>query len=153
MCKKDLFRELRSKKRHLNWYIEYFINDVLLHESATLFEMTTETTTETRPLMPLQEAHLREFIATGAATRIHAAGQKDGFQLHVHIGVAHGVLANARGVIRTFSSLNTLAGLVKRLGASQFDVVIGDFSTSEQIQPMKLSKAKVSLTKYYKKPN
>ena len=89
--------------------------------------MNIETTTEPRPLMPLQEAHLREFIATGAVTGIHAAGQKDGFQLHVHIGVAHGALANARGVIRTFSSLNTLAGLVKRLGSNQFDVEIGDF--------------------------
>jgi hypothetical protein len=97
--------------------------------------------------MPLQEAHLREFIATGAVTGIHAAGQKDGFQLHVHIGVAHGALANARGVIRTFSSLNTLAGLVRRLGAGQFDVVIGDFRTNEPTHPEKPSKVKPSTAK------
>ena len=98
--------------------------------------------------MPLQEAHLREFIATGAVTGIHAAGQKDGFQLHVHIGVAQGALANARGAIRTFSSLNTLAGLVKRLGAGKFDVVIGDFDTSEKISLTKSSKAKVSVANH-----
>lgn len=109
--------------------------------------MNIETTTEPRPLMPLQEAHLREFIATGAVTGIHAAGQKDGFQLHVHIGVAHGALANARGVIRTFSSLNTLAGLVKRLGAGKFDVVIGDFSTNEPTPLEKPSKVKPATAK------
>lgn len=90
---------------------------------------------------------MREFIATGAVTGIHAAGQKDGFQLHVHIGVAQGALANARGVIRTFSSLNTLAGLVKRLGAGKFDVVIGDFSTNEPTPLEKPSKVKPATAK------
>jgi hypothetical protein len=82
-------------------------------------------------LMPLQEAHIREFLSKGVITRVTASGKADGFELHVHIGSAVGALVNARGTMRTFSSLNTLAGLVKRLGADGFDVVIGGFSTSE----------------------
>lgn len=83
------------------------------------------------PLMPLQEAHIREFLSKGVITRVTASGKAAGFELHVHIGTAVGALVNARGTVRTFSSLNTLAGLVRRLGADGFDVVIGGFSTSD----------------------
>jgi hypothetical protein len=90
---------------------------------------------ETRPPIQVQEAQLGEFIATGAVTHIRAKGNTAGFELHVDIGSAFGVLGNSRGVIRTFSSLNTLAALVKRLGADQFDVAIGTFSTVEAPAP------------------
>ena len=85
----------------------------------------------------VQEAQLREFIANDAVAHIQAVGKADGFELHVHIGAAIGALGNARGGIRTFSSLNTLAGLVRRLGADKFEVVIGDFKTSEPPPPEK----------------
>ena len=87
------------------------------------------------PLMPLQEAHIREFLAQGVITRVSASGKADGFELHVHISGAVGALVNARGIVRTFSSLNTLAGLVKRLGGEEFNVVIGGFSTIEPTAP------------------
>ena len=90
---------------------------------------------ETRPPIQVQEAQLGEFIATGAVTRIRAMGNTTGFELRVDIGSAAGVLGNSRGVIRTFSSLNTLAALVKRLGADRFDVAIGTFSTVEAPTP------------------
>ncbi len=104
--------------------------------------MTNVKNTESDQLMQLQEAHLREFISKGVVTRVYANGKADGFELHVHIGSAIGALVNARGIVRTFISLNTLAGLVKRLGAPQFDVVIGDFSTSEPAPRAKVLKAK-----------
>ena len=104
--------------------------------------MTTVENTESAKLMQLEEAHLREFIAKGVVTRVYANGKADGFELHVHIGSAVGALVNARGVVRTFISLNTLAGLIKRLGTGQFDVVIGDFSTSESAPRTKSSSAK-----------
>lgn len=79
--------------------------------------------------MPLQEAHIREFLAQGAITRVTASGKADGFEMHVVIGGAIGVLVNAHGARRVFSSLNTLAGLLRRLGAEKFDVVIGEFGS------------------------
>lgn len=82
----------------------------------------------------MQEAQLREFVANGAVTGIDAVGKVDGFELHVVIGTAAGVLGNARGVVRTFSSLNTLASFVKRLGAGEFNVVIGQFGATESLQ-------------------
>lgn len=82
---------------------------------------------EDRPPIQVQEAQLRDFIANGAITRIQAIGKAEGFELHAHIGSATAALANARGVIRTFGSLNTLTGLIKRLGVSSFDVEIRDF--------------------------
>jgi hypothetical protein len=107
--------------------------------------MNTPKVVEPRPPTQVQEAQLGEFIATGAVTLIQARGNPVGFELHVDIGAAHGVLGNSRGVIRTFSSLNTLAGLLRRLGADRFDVAIGDFSTSEPPAPM--SEAKKSAAK------
>jgi hypothetical protein len=94
---------------------------------------------------------LREFISKSVVTRAYASGKADGFELHVHIGSAVGVLVNARGIARTFISLNTLTGLVKRLGATQFDVVIGAFNTSEPAPRVKVSKTKPSLAKSAKK--
>jgi len=89
--------------------------------------MLSETNQDHRPPIQVQEGQLREFIANGAVTRVLAIGRSNGFELHVHIGGAVGVLGNARGVIRTFSTLNTLVGLVKRLGTDRFEVEIGDF--------------------------
>jgi hypothetical protein len=86
---------------------------------------------ETRPPIQVQEAQLGEFIATGAVTHIRAKGNRTGFELHIDIGSASGVLGNSRGVIRTFSSLNTLASLVRRLGAKEFNVAIGDFAADD----------------------
>lgn len=113
--------------------------------------MTTVKNTESDQLMQLQEAHLREFISKAVVTRVYANGKADGFELHVHIGSAVGVLVNARGIARTFISLNTLTGLVKRLGATQFDVVIGDFGSSEPAPRAKASKTKPSVAKSAKK--
>ena len=97
-------------------------------------------------MIQIQESQLREFISNGAVTHIEAVGNANGFELRIHIGAAIGSLANARGTMRTFSSLNTLAGLGKRLGAGQFEVVIGDFSTAEAL-PAKVSTSKSSPTK------
>jgi len=97
--------------------------------------MTDSKAIDARPPVKLQEAQLGEFVATGAVTRIEAVGKADGFELHVDIGAASGVLGNARGVVRTFSSLNTMAGLLRRLGADRFSVEIGDFQSSEPTPP------------------
>ncbi len=113
--------------------------------------MITLKNTESDQLMQLQEAHLREFISKGVVTRVYANGKADGFELHVQIGSAIGALVNARGIVRTFISLNTLTGLVKRLGATKFDVVIGEFSTSEPAPRAKASKTKPSVAKSAKK--
>ena len=96
----------------------------------------TDSKTIDRSPIKVQEAQLREFIATSAVTRIRAAGKAEGFELHVDIGAAQGVLGNSRGVVRTFSSLNTLAGLVRRLGAEEFSVSIGEFSADDAQAPI-----------------
>lgn len=97
--------------------------------------MTSSKIVDPRPSIQLQEGQLREFIATSAVTRIQATGKAQGFELHVDIGAAQGVLGNSRGLVRTFSSLNTLAGLVRRLGAEEFIVSIGDFAMDESPVP------------------
>ena len=93
--------------------------------------MNNEKRTDAAPLMPLQESHIREFLANGVITRVTASGKADGFELHVLIGGVVGALVNARGKVRRFRSLNTLAGLLQRLGATEFDVSIGTFSSDE----------------------
>ena len=92
---------------------------------------------ETRPPIRFQEAQLGEFIATGAVTHIQAKGNAIGFELHIDIGAVSGVLGNSHGIVRTFISLNTLAGLVRRLGADRFDVVIGAFGSDQRANPVK----------------
>jgi hypothetical protein len=68
--------------------------------------MTMDDQAKPSPLMPLQEAHIREFLSKGVITRVTASGKADGFELHVHIGGAVGALVNARGIVRTFSALS-----------------------------------------------
>lgn len=97
--------------------------------------MTSSKIADPRPAIQLQEAQLREFVATSAVTRILAAGKPAGFELHVDIGAAQGVLGNSRGTVRTFSSLNTLASLVHRLGAKEFNVSIGEFAADDAPAP------------------
>lgn len=99
--------------------------------------MTSEINPDYRPPIQMQEGQLREFIANGAVTHVLAIGRSNGFELHVRIGGAVGVLGNARGTIRTFSTLNTLVGLVKRLGSDRFDVEIGDFLAHEATKNIK----------------
>jgi hypothetical protein len=104
--------------------------------------MPSENNPDQRQPIQMQEGQLREFIANGAVTRVLAIGHSQGFELHVHIGSAVGVLGNARGAIRTFSTLNTLVGLVKRLGSDRFEVEIGDFIAEET--PKNIAPAKVA---------
>lgn len=92
-----------------------------------------------RPLSTVQEAQLRGFIASGAITQMwvrptrrplqvaqtpqaRAEAYQRTYELQVMVGPTVFTLCNARGVVRSFASLNTLVGLLQGMGACALTV-------------------------------
>lgn len=75
----------------------------------------------------LQEAPLRELIATRMVSHVVALGQTGGFVLEVHFGERKAQLVNSRGSVRVFSSLPAIATLMKRLGQCRFEVDVSNY--------------------------
>ena len=84
--------------------------------------------TDTMPATPLlKEAALRELFAAGTVDGIVARGITGGFVIEVTIAGAAVVLANSSGEARTFSSIEAMCLLVRKMGLSSFRVDFADF--------------------------
>lgn len=67
---------------------------------------------------------LRELVVTSSLTGAVAVGCRGGYGLCVKYGahIPQRSLATSRGETRVFSNLNTLAGFLKRMGITSFEV-------------------------------
>lgn len=75
------------------------------------------------PVKPagLTEAALRQLVAGGVVTAIRVTRAPGAtYGVTADMGAGHAQLLNTRGEPRTFSSLDTAATAVARLGASEF---------------------------------
>lgn len=72
----------------------------------------------------IKEPTLRELADARSPCGISAVGQRGGYAVTVtyEMQETQRLLANARGETRIFSNLNTLAGFLKRLGITTFEV-------------------------------
>lgn len=70
----------------------------------------------------IREATLRELIEASSISSTAAVGQRGGFFVSVQCGKQKRVLANARGDVRLFANLTSLATYLRRLGVSRFAV-------------------------------
>ena len=70
----------------------------------------------------IRETTLRELIEAGSVRSVAAVGRHGGFFVSVSCGGIDRALASARGAIRLFPNLTTLAALLCRLGISSFEV-------------------------------
>jgi hypothetical protein len=76
-----------------------------------------------KPVKPagLSEAALRQLVAGGLVTTLRVTRDRDeDYVVFAEMGTGKAQLLNTRGEPRTFSSLDTAAAAVARLGASQF---------------------------------
>lgn len=89
----------------------------------------SEVITVSAKSMPLiQESMLRDLLTQGVVGNIRAVGVPGGFELHMHVGRGYVALGTARGTLRIFGSLNTLACLLKRLNQDCFSVSFGAYT-------------------------
>lgn len=79
----------------------------------------------------ITELALRQLMRTGAVSDIKAVEKRDVYVIEVMIGSSKAQLLNARGGVRTFSSLDTVAKLVESLGAERFDTVLVNTSAPQ----------------------
>lgn len=68
----------------------------------------------------LSEAALRQLIAGGLVSAVHVQLDGDTYVVITEMGAGKAQLLNTRGEPRTFSSLDTAAAAVARLGAREF---------------------------------
>lgn len=68
----------------------------------------------------LTEAALRQLVAGGLVATLRVKHETDGYVVFADMGSAQAQLLSTRGEPRTFSSLDTAAAAVARLGASEF---------------------------------
>lgn len=69
----------------------------------------------------LTEASLRQLVTGGVVTAVRVKRREDAtYGVFVEMGVGQAQLLNTRGLPRTFSSLDTAAAAVERLGISEF---------------------------------
>lgn len=77
--------------------------------------------TRSSPLPGLSEAALRQLVAGGLVSAVRVVSRQEGaYEVLVEMGTGQARLLNTRGEPRTFSSLDTAAAAVIRLGASEF---------------------------------
>lgn len=81
------------------------------------------------------EATLRDLIEKGAVASASAVGQQGGFFVSVQCGRAKRVLASARGSVRLFPNLTSLATYLRRLGVSGFAVDTRQYSAGRVRRP------------------
>jgi hypothetical protein len=83
--------------------------------------MPTRTPKKTPKKAGLTEAAIRQLVAGGVVTAIRVSRERGAtYVVIADMGTSHAQLMNTRGEPRTFSSLDTAAGAVARLGASEF---------------------------------
>jgi predicted metal-dependent enzyme (double-stranded beta helix superfamily) len=83
--------------------------------------MPTTTPKKTVKTAGLTEAALRQLVAGGVVTAIRVSRERGAtYVVLADMGTTHAQLLNTRGEPRTFSSLDTAAAAVSRLGASEF---------------------------------
>ena len=70
----------------------------------------------------IRETTLRELSVAGSVSSAQAVGRTGGFVLAINCATNERVLASARGCVRIFSNLTTLAGYLQKLGISRFEV-------------------------------
>lgn len=70
----------------------------------------------------IRETTLRELIEAGSVRSVVAVGQHGGFLISARCGGTHRFLASARGAVRLFPNLTTLAARLRKLGISCFEV-------------------------------
>lgn len=69
----------------------------------------------------LSEAALRQLVTGGLVSTVRVVPSAEGaYEVLVEMGTGQARLLNTRGEPRTFSSLDTAAAAVTRLGASEF---------------------------------
>lgn len=83
---------------------------------------------------------MRELIEANSISLTTAIGQKGGFALAFRCGAAERLLSNARGEVRLFSNLTTLAGYLGRLGISRFEVDTANYETG-RLRPARPDRA------------
>jgi hypothetical protein len=88
----------------------------------------------------IKEEVLRELVSSSALTSVEATGTKGGFALRVGFGSSTRVLASTRGTLRLFSSLTTLAVLLRSLGISSFTVDATDYAPG-RVRPARPDRA------------
>ena len=90
--------------------------------------MSSPSKSDPHPLPLLREMAVRGFVAAGAIPKMVAVGRRGGFELQIHMGDATATLGNTRGGIRLFGSMESLIGLLQRLGVRTLDVDITEFA-------------------------
>lgn len=89
----------------------------------------------------IREPTLRELIETNSISLITAIGQKGGFAVAFRCGgAAERFLSSARGELRLFSNLTTLAGYLGRLGISRFEVNTANYEAG-RLRPARPDRA------------
>ena len=126
----------------MNEFIKLIVNVKFIHDLVFQFEIepkrpmtqfhepygqrTQRTTTDLRRRAELSEAALGELIAAGAVSSLHAVCFTEGdsalYCIEATLSESKGRLSNARGGVRTFSSLDSVASVVRRLGGGEFIV-------------------------------
>lgn len=75
-------------------------------------------------LQPITETTARELVGAGAVRAIQAVRHGDAWAIVLRIALQDRVVRSQREPVRTWRSLDTLAGWVEQLGATQFEVVL-----------------------------
>ena len=75
----------------------------------------------------LTESSLRLLVAGHAFSEIQVVGGTKGYVIEVQFGAVRGVLANTRGGVRRFASIDAAARLLKRLDLPVFVVNVTNF--------------------------
>jgi hypothetical protein len=70
----------------------------------------------------IKETTLRALVEANSIRQVVALGQSGGFAVAFHYGAAESELGNARGGIRVFPNLTTLAAFLVRMGIPRFEV-------------------------------
>jgi len=94
----------------------------------------------TAPQETVREITLRELIESDSVSSTTAVGQKGGFSVMFRCGSVERFLANARGEVRLFSNLTTLASYLRRLGVSRFEVDAANYQAG-RLRPARPDRA------------
>ena len=88
----------------------------------------------------IRETTLRELIEAGLVRSVVAVGQHGGFLVSTRCGGTDRSLASARGSVRLFPNLTTLAALLRKLGISSFEVDTANYEPG-RVRPARPDRA------------
>lgn len=88
----------------------------------------------------IQETTLRELIEVGSVRSVVAIGQRGGFFVSARCGETGRSLATARGSVRLFPNLTTLAALLRKFGISSFEVDATNYAAG-RVRPARPDRA------------